>query len=316
MTTENASVEPLEELRFALAQSEAHPTPPALRGRVLDAAEGARRPGRSIDVGPPITPVEAFRRTTAALDEVLCQLDADQWARPVLRDLDIQGLIGHLIGVERQFQAALGMGPDPDAGIDTTTGQDDDDHVASTQADALAQAGRPTADTHRDWFAAVGRTLEYVGSLDPEALAAPMSLHRYTLPVAQMLVVRSFETWTHDEDIRRATGRPLSAPEASRLTLMTELAVSALPRGLTNAGLSRPGRTARIVLTGPGGGTWQAGLDRQFPGSTDVRIIADATSFCRLVANRLEPDEVGAEVSGDATLGREVLVGAAALALD
>jgi hypothetical protein len=97
---------------------------------------------------------------------------------------------------------------------------------------------------------------------------------------------------------------------------MTELAVSALPAGLALIDRPQPNRTARIVLTGPGGGTWQASLDRGVAGETDVRIIADAVSFCRLVANRLQPAHVGAIVSGDESLAADVLAGAQALALD
>jgi hypothetical protein len=51
-------------------------------------------------------------------------------------------------------------------------------------------------------------------------------------------------------------------------------------------------------------------------GPADVRIIADATSFCRLVANRMPPAEVAAVVSGDEALGEVLLAGAQALALD
>ncbi len=47
-----------------------------------------------------------------------------------------------------------------------------------------------------------------------------------------------------------------------------------------------------------------------------MRIIADATSFCRLVANRLQPADVAAIVTGDQTLGADLLAAAQALALD
>jgi hypothetical protein len=47
-----------------------------------------------------------------------------------------------------------------------------------------------------------------------------------------------------------------------------------------------------------------------------VRIVADATSFCRLVANRLSVVGLDAVVTGDEALGADVLAGAMALALD
>jgi uncharacterized protein (TIGR03083 family) len=307
MTSPSPTGQPLEELRYALAEADTERPPVALRSRVLKTALSARPPGVAVGTGPAITPVEAYRRTMLSFDSVLSQLSDDEWHLHVLRDLDIQGLVGHLIGVERQLHQALGFGPE----VATS-----DDHVASSQADAMAQAGRPPADTHGAWRDLMAATVAHAGSLGPQGLERVISLHNFTIPVGRMLVVRSFETWTHEEDIRRATGRPLAPPDTSRLRLMTEAAVSALPAGLGRIARARPGKTARIVLTGPGGGTWQAALDREAPGPTDVRIVADAVSFCRLVANRLEPADLAADVSGDEALAADLLAGAQALALD
>jgi len=297
----------LEELRYALAQSHTQRPPVALRQRVLQAAITARPPGVATGTGPPITPIEAYLRTVSSLDALLSQLTDDEWHRPVLRDLDIQGLIGHLIGVEVQLHAAIGLGPP----VATSP-----DHVASTQAEALAQAGRLPRQTHAQWAGLVGQTVEYAATLGPDEAMRAVTLHTFTIPLPRMLVVRAFETWTHEEDIRRATDRPLSSPDPARLRLMTELAVSALPRGLATIGRRQPGRSARIILTGPGGGTWQVALDRGQAGPADVRIVADAVSFCRFVANRLPQVELAVSATGDSTLAADILAGAPTVALD
>ncbi len=307
MTAPSPHRQPIEELRYALAEAEAHQPPVALRARVLEAVHRARPAGAHVAAGPAIDPAEAYRRTMVSFDSVLAELTDREWHFHVLRDLDIQGLVGHLIGVERQFHSALGIGPP----ITIST-----DHVGSTQADALAQAGRTPAATHTEWRELLAHTVTSTTGLDGGALERPITLHAFTVSVERMLVVRSFECWTHEEDIRRATGRPLAAPDPARLRLMTELAVSALPTGLGYIDRPQPGRTARIVLTGPGGGTWQASLDRTQPGPTDVRIVADAASFCRLVANRMSPDALAANITGDAALAGAILAGARALALD
>jgi uncharacterized protein (TIGR03083 family) len=307
MTTPDPVGQPLEELRYALAEAETDQPSVGLLTRVLEAATSARPPGRATGTEPPITAVEAYRRTMMSFDALLSELTDDEWHQAVLRDLDIQGLVGHLIGVERQLHGALGVGPE------TATSTD---HVASTQAEAVAQSGRPPAATHAEWRNLTSATVDHVEALDRAGRERPITLHTFTVPVERMLVVRSFESWTHEEDIRRATGRPLAAPDSARLRLMTELAVSALPAGLARIDRPQPGRTARIVLTGPGGGTWQASLDRGQPGPTDVRIIADAVEFCRLVANRRSQADVAPDVTGDAALAAVLLAGAQALALD
>ncbi len=307
MTAQSSPQQPLEELRYALAEADADQPPTALRSRVLEAAEMARAPGMALGTGPSITSVEAYRRTMVSFSSVLAALTDNEWHRHVLRNLDIQGLVGHLIGVERQLHAALGIAPVVEMGSD---------HVASTQGDAEAQIGRLPSDTHAEWLELTTATVAHTATLDRDGLERPITLHTFTIPVERMLVVRSFETWTHEEDIRRATGRPLAAPDSPRLRLMTDLAVSALPAGLARIDRPQPGRTARIVLTGPGGGTWQASLDRGVAGPADVRIIADATSFCRLVANRMPAADVAVVVTGDEALGETLLAGAQALALD
>lgn len=300
--------EPLDELQFALAQGGAVRPPAALRRRVLEAASTARVPGVSIGTEAPVPAVEAYRRTMASFDAVLSQLTDAHWHTHALRDLDVQGLLGHLIGVEHQLHAALGLAPEIVVGTD---------HVTSTQPDALAQAGRPPADTLAEWRALVGRTVEYGTGLDSAGNEQLLTLHTFTIPFERMLVVRLFETWTHEEDVRRAVGLPLAAPDSARLRLMTDLAISALPAGLARIGRPQPGRTARMVLTGPGGGTWQASLDRGTePGQTNVRIVADAVLFCRLVANRVAISDVAVDISGDRALGADLLAGAQALALD
>src|SRR5438045_3063089 len=78
------------------------------------------------------------------------------WATPVLRDLDVQGLIGHLIGMERDMRRAL----HGEAAVAQA------DHVTSTQPDADRQRGRPTEETRLGWQLSVAETLELVTSRD------------------------------------------------------------------------------------------------------------------------------------------------------
>jgi len=67
-------------------------------------------------------------------------------------------------------------------------------------------------------------------------------------------VVRAFELWVHENDIRRAVGLPPSVPDAPVLRLMSDLAARLLPYA-ARTGLREP-VDVHLVLTGPGGGTW------------------------------------------------------------
>jgi uncharacterized protein (TIGR03083 family) len=276
-----------------------------LRDRVLAAARAARPAGRALPDVADISPVEAFSRAADAFHGVLCVLPGIAWSSPVLRDLDVQGLVGHLIGVEHDVQRALAG--DPDVA--------DADHVASTQAAALQQAGRSPDDIRRQWRDAVDRTLLAVDGADS---AGVVPVHGMRLPLGSLLVVRAFELWTHENDIRRSADLPASVPDRASLRLMTDLAVRLLPYGVARLAGSGAPLDVRLVLTGGGGGTWSLAVGERTGADEvpEVGIVADAVGFCRLVANRIGPAELGAHVTGATTHADAVLVGAAALALD
>ena len=223
-----------------------------------------------------------------------------------LRGLDVQGLVGHLAGVERDVHRALAG----DADVACV------DHVASTQAVAEDQSGRPPEETRAGWRAAVDATLRLVAGRDP---AQETAVHGLRLPLGALLVVRAFELWTHETDIRSAAGLPPSVPDPAVLALMTDLAVGLLPHGMARIGADGSPLDLHLVLTGPGGGTWDVALGgggRAAGEVPEVMIVADAVAFCRLVADRLEPADLGAHVRGDAGSATRVFRAAAALALD
>ena len=290
--------------------------PAGLRRRVLAAARAERLPGRPVPDAPPISPAEAFARTADAFDELLATLDGPAWRVPVLRDLDVQGLVGHLIGVERDVQRALAGDP----------AVADADHVASTQRSAEREPGRAPELTRRAFRTAVNRTLA-MRPPDDDGDDRCLAVHGLRLPPPALLVVRAFELWTHENDIRAAVGLPATVPDASTLRLMTELAVSFLPFGVLRAAPEAGPLDVHLVLTGPGGGTWDVPLGggRGSPGKPgpgtpapvpEVLLVVDAVGFCRLVADRVDPDDVAARVEGPADGAAVVLAGAAALALD
>jgi len=279
--------------------------PGGLRERVLAAARDARAAGRALPEMPDITGAEAFGRAIDAFTAALAVLPDAAWGLPVLRDLDVQGLVGHLTGVEDDVQRALAGDPDVAAA----------DHIGSTQPVAERQAGRSPEQTRTGWRAAADRTLAEIRGGDPEAVVA---VHGMRLPLESLLVVRAFELWTHENDIRRVAALPDSVPDPATLRLMTRLAVRLLPSGVARVAEEVAPVLRALVLTGAGGGTWDVVLGERTgsPDVPEVAIVADAIGFCRLVADRIEPDELGAHVSGATEHADTVLAGAAALALD
>jgi uncharacterized protein (TIGR03083 family) len=277
--------------------------PAGLRERVLTASRRARAIGRSVPEVPEITPTEAFRRAADAFYTMLCGLTDDDWPTPVLRDLDVQCLVGHLIGVEADV--CRGLSGDPTVA--------EVDHVDSTQPAAIRQGGRTPEQTRLDWRTAADRTLRMVDEVDD--LDVEVAVHGMQLSLGALLVVRAFELWIHDNDIRRATRLPPSVPDASTLGRMTGLAAELLPHSA--ARLGQPDSVAvRLVLTGPGGGTWDIAMGEGAPRPPALRLVTDAVGFCQLAANRITATQLHPHITGDPVMAAEVMTAVAALALD
>lgn len=326
MSTSPQRFDPIAELRYALAQSDTRNPASAFREELLASAMTAREPGMPVSPFESVSGLETFRRLTARLARLLEALPEDGWALPAIRDLNVQELVGHLIGVESAFVTAL-QGDESAATAD---------HVASTQPDALRQQGRSPQETAEEWELLVTRTIDLAGDADASRI---IQFHGIQLDLDSFFVVRSFEIWTHDEDIRRALAYDEVDPDPQVLTRMTDLAATLLPVGIaaaTNGGGSQspssgvrgssPGKfldaSARLVLTGPGGGSWDVplsgrGVTRARSGARiDGHIVVDSAAFCRVVANRADQERSGAVVSKDADVADLLLRGAAALALD
>ena len=163
---------------------------------------------------------------------------------------------------------------------------------ASSHPDAAAAEFRRASDV----------LTNHLLQLDDVGLAAQSRFGTIVAEIRFLLVVRVFELWTHDNDLRRAVGLDRVEPDADRLWMMTRTVMPIVGR--------IGGDRMRIVLTGAGGGVWAASGDEV------AEIALDATAFCRRVANRVSLDDLDADVTGDRAAAREVLDELATLALD
>ncbi|XVQ15337.1 maleylpyruvate isomerase family mycothiol-dependent enzyme [Spirillospora sp. CA-255316] len=274
--------------------------PPELRAAVLSAALRRRRPGVAVDVAMGVHGqlAGAYARQVARMDRLLASLTAADWRAPLPKYDSVRHLVGHLIGNDAAFAGDLGLVP--------ARAAHDPRGVWRAQADAVVRG-----------FSADARLLEREASL---AGARPVRA-----PARTGLVQRTFETWTHADDIRAVVGRPAEPPPGGHLRLIVEMAVPMLPQAMRASGRARPGRTARLRLTGPGGGGWLVPLAPGTPlppggpggpAAVDVTVTAGAEEFCRLVANRRRPEAFPHVADGDAALAWDLLHAAATLGCD
>jgi uncharacterized protein (TIGR03083 family) len=280
---------------------------------VLVAARARSRPllhpGWDAGAGDPLTARAAFGRTAAELGALLDTLTPEEWIRPtgIRGGITVADMVLHLIGVERYTLGQLGRGPSHDAPLR-------DDHYPVSQVAAADVAGADGPTLARTWWHDVMGLIAAAGELGPDQ---PLTFHDLPGSLRGLLVIRTFELWTHNDDIRRALGRTLSLLDDDRLTLMSTQLMGSLPHGLALTGTTRPGRTARFNLSGPGAGSFDVALaPGEVPGPPDVTIWTSTLDLCRLAANRIAVDALDAVVDGDRSLLEPVLVGATAFAMD
>lgn len=283
----------LDRLRGAAAwigASEALEPPRDLRASLLERAR------------PVPEELRVYRLAVARHEELLDSLPAELLDRPTANGLNVGDLVVHLASMESAVAETVGhpQGITDETDVVART----DRYVDIVGADPLG-AGRAT------WR-------EAVDALDAWAVAGGeqggLPWNGFTVSRRTLLATRAFETWTHDDDIRDALGRDRVVPEPVELGLMSDIAVNILPFCMAAAGRTSAA-SARMVLTGDGGGAWTVSLDGADHPEPAVTITMDTVDYCRVVAERLGPDpaECGAVVTGDESLGRTVLECASAL---
>ena len=235
----------------------------------------------------------------------------DAWESPTVNGFDAHGLVCHLAAVETWFAATLGA-----ATFVAPENVDANDHLGMTGPLTRALRAQAPAVAVAAWLTSAEGVLAALATAD---LGTPAGFYEINGPLAAVVIARMFELWTHEEDLRRATGLSLNPPPAASLALMTDLGVAALPHALVGAGLA-DSRTIEITLTGRGAGHWVRALDGDEPGEPAAFLVCDATDLCRVIADRCDPLVLMARpttvIEGDRDLVHRVLVGATHMAAD
>ncbi|MGZ4802724.1 MAG: maleylpyruvate isomerase family mycothiol-dependent enzyme [Acidimicrobiia bacterium] len=286
-----------------IGATEALMPPPRLRASVLAAARARqRRPGATDDE---LTAL--FRTETDRLEALVAVLGPDDLAAMTANGLSVRDLIIHLAAMESMVSAALGR--------PVTTLEAVSDVEGRTAQFVEAFALRPIDDVRMLWRDAIAGIIEWAGSGATHGLIPWLGIE---VERDTVLIIRAFETWIHANDIRRAIGRPLEHPRPAHLHRMADFSMRNLPTWLEVSGHPHPGRSARVVLTGPGGGSWLVPLSPGEPTNVeavDVVLEADIVDWCHRVGERVTTDAIAVRIDGDESLAIDILEAASALAM-
>jgi uncharacterized protein (TIGR03083 family) len=244
-----------------------------------------------------VTATEAFRETADDLDALLGSLTVQEWSRPTTTYGDVRATVAHLVGIERLalgWFGAMALPPDEIAA----------DHLAASR-EAIEELSSADPATLRSTWRNHARRVAEAAAAAPDDLA----IMAHDIPVGPdgAMLLRTFELWAHHDDIAAATGRRLLAMDGGRLLTLSTGLVRALPFTFALRGQATPDATARIVLTGMGGGTYDLSYGEAGDRPRDVTIVVDTYNACRMAQRRLDRDEVRIDFDGDAELGERLV---------
>ncbi len=253
------------------------------------------------------TYVLAWRTSADTLIALAPELTDAEWATPTdCPGWTVQDVYAHLAHLETELCTAVDV---PDATADAR--QMPSDH---TEPGVAARRGLPAADVVAELAM---RVKQWAAKLDPlpadPAAPAPMTSSGLAWSWDTLLRNRAIDMWTHEQDVRRAVGRPggLDSPGA---TVTINTLAFALAYVLGKKVGAPVGTSVRWDVSGevPVDVTLAVGDDGRAHrvdqgGVPTVTLAMSSEAFAILLAGRRGPDAVEVSVSGDQLLGQQVL---------
>ena len=136
--------------------------------------------------------------------------------------------------------------------------------------------------------------------------------------LVDLVTVRTFDVWVHEQDVRRALQRPGGLGSTAAAVAVAYVRAG-LGRVVARGARVEAGRTVVVEVTGPVSFTDAIRVEQVedkprgtvLPGASngraDVRIALDTEAFMRRSAGRWPVEATPVAVDGDAALGRRVL---------
>src|SRR5205085_9117371 len=192
------------------------------------------------------TPAALFGHQIHALAGLLDTIAPSGWGASTAAGWTVHELVAHLLAGASYINWQLGLvGADPGGGEMMW--------LPRSEVVIAGQRKNEPARTVDEWRAQADLLHGHLAGAVRDDLLVPIQWFGHDTPLRVVAVIHAFETWVHAEDIRRATGRAPEAPTPADLESMSRLAARLLGSAMS-ASPTASGRTARLALTGAGGG--------------------------------------------------------------
>lgn len=254
--------------------------------------------------------VEVWWQAVGDFLTLLEQLPEEAWSTPTdLPGWDVRACAAHTAHLE----AVLAGGGEETAEVGTP------DHVtgfmgAYTEIGVVNRRSTPPAAIVAELRDAATRRHEALladpptdGSARPDVVFGGVPWDWRTL-----LRNRPLDVWMHEQDVRRAVGRPggMDTPAARHTA---DYLIEGFGYVLAKRVGAPTGTTAVLDVTGSAPYAVQIGDDGrgrrlpEVPEATDVALRMDRESFVRLAGGRCAPEDGGVRIEGDRELGERIV---------
>ena len=248
-----------------------------------------------------LEPLNLWEQASQDLLAVLRDLSDADWDQPALPGWTVRDVLAHLAHLESE---AAGM-PQPDGGrvgLEAQVNQPMPTDI--TETGVAARRGRSAAELLDEFETACARRREALAGLDvsdPRALA-PGFAGEIGWDIATWLRNRPIDLWVHEQDVRRATGRPVvtssagAAHVAGVMTKVFPMTLRRLPTG-TAVVAHVSGPQGRVLAARVGDDGRAAPFDPSE--GSDVTLEMDDATWLLLTGGRLDPADADITVTGD-----------------
>ena len=256
------------------------------------------------------TAVAGYVDALTAVRALAHEVDLERWGEPTdLEGWSVQDEFSHVTSIESALLGRTDPEHEPDYEQLPHCGEDWVKRHMERGVDL--RRGRSPQDVRAELDEVVSARLLEVAALpdDPDALV-PGVLGK-PRPIGNVVPIRAFDIWAHEQDVRRAVGldQRLTGPAAEAAH---DRILIALPDVLSESGVHE-GSTVRWIVTGPlsfeaavtvtdDGGV---AVDDDTP--ADATMVMDWPTFAVLACGRAEPSRVRVSVEGDVGLAERVL---------
>jgi uncharacterized protein (TIGR03083 family) len=249
----------------------------------------------------------------ASLADVGRPLTEAEWKTPTeVPGWSVQDNLVHVTALEWRL---LGR-PEPDHPIPDDLPHLRNEFGRSNEVFVDSRRSGSGADALAEFEAVTGQRLTDLARLGPDGFGAESWTPVGPGTVRDLLPFRIFDAWVHEQDMRRAVGKPgdLDGPVAD--AAMTRI-LAALPFVVGKKAAAPDGATVVVDLAPPLAERVAVIVEgrarrlERIPDAPSVRVRTDGETFARLACGRLDPAAVLAgdrvTLEGDATLGRRVV---------